>query len=118
MNRTAIGVLSLFASLTLATARMAAARPDPATGLQERRIGTWRLVSARYGGEDHKSPEGTTTLKHVTPSQFMWASYGADGTVTRAAGGRYTLKGDVYEETPEYGLSGDFDIIRGKAQSF
>jgi len=97
---------------------MAVARPDPAASPQEKLIGTWRLVSARYGGEDHKSPEGTTTLKHVTSSQFMWASYGADGTVTRAAGGTYTLKADTYEETPEYGLSGDFDLIRGKAQTF
>src|SRR5207249_1613248 len=98
--------------------RMAAGQAAREASLQERLVGTWRLVSARYGGQDHKSPEGTTTLKHVTPAQFMWASYGADGTVTRAAGGRYTLKSDVYEETPEYGLSGDFDIIRGKAQSF
>jgi hypothetical protein len=48
----------------------------------------------------------------------MWASYGADGTVTRAAGGTYILKGDVYEETPQYGLSADFDTVKEKAQTF
>lgn len=80
-------------------------------------VGTWKQVSAIYGGREFK-PEGVTTLKHVTPTQFMWASYDRDGVVSRTAGGGYTIKGDVYEETPEYGMSGDFDIIKGKAQTF
>jgi len=81
-------------------------------------VGTWKLVSGKYGGEEFKFEEGITTLKHVTPSQFMWASYDKEGKVTRAAGGSYTLKGDMYEETPEYGLSSDFEGIKGKPQTF
>ena len=81
-------------------------------------VGTWKLVSAKYGGEDYKFPEGNTTIKHVTPTQFMWATYDSDGKVTRAAGGGYTMKGDAYEETPEYGISADFDTIKGKAHTF
>ncbi len=81
-------------------------------------VGTWKQVSAIYGGKEYKLPEGAITLKHVTPAQFMWASYDKDGVIARAAGGRYTIKGDVYEEVPEYGLSSDFDIIKGKAQTF
>jgi hypothetical protein len=81
-------------------------------------VGTWKLISAKYGGQEHKFPEGTTTLKHVTPTQFMWATYDGDGKVTRAAGGGYTMKGDAYEETPEYGISADFDTIKGKAHTF
>lgn len=81
-------------------------------------VGTWKQVSAVYGGREYKFPEGTTTLKHVTPTQFMWASYDKDGVVSRAAGGSYTLKGETYEETPEYGMSTDFDVIKGKAQTF
>ncbi len=57
-------------------------------------------------------------IKHVTPTHFMWVTYDAEGKVTRAAGGRYSLDGDAYVETPEYGLSGDFDIIKGKPQAF
>jgi len=34
-----------------------------------------------------------------------WATYEKDGKVTRAAGGDYALKGEVYEETPEYGIT-------------
>jgi hypothetical protein len=86
--------------------------------LQEKLIGTWKMTSAKYGGKEFKFAEGSTTIKHVTPTQFMWATYDTDGKVTRTAGGSYTLKGDDYEETPEYGISNDFDIIKGKAQTF
>src|SRR5262249_50778379 len=81
-------------------------------------IGTWKLVSAKYGGREFKFPEGTTMVKHVTPTGFMWATYDPDGKVTRAAGGTYALKGETYEETPEYGLSSDCDLIKGKAETF
>ena len=27
-------------------------------------------------------------------------------------------KGESYQETPEYGISSDFDVIKGKAQTF
>lgn len=81
-------------------------------------IGTWKMKSAKYGGQEYSFPEGTTTLKHVTPAQFMWVTYDKDGTVTRTAGGGYTLDGDKYAETPEYGIGEDFESIKGKAHSF
>jgi hypothetical protein len=70
-------------------------------------VGTWKM-----GSDD------VTTIKHVTPTQFMWATYDKDGKVTRAAGGPYTLKGEIYEETPEYGLGSDFEFLKGKTQTF
>jgi hypothetical protein len=91
---------------------------DPKAGPENKLIGTWKLVSAKYDGEAVTFPEGFTTVKHVTPTQFMWASYGKDGKVIRAAGGSYSLQGNVYEETPEYGVGKDFDGIKGKAQTF
>jgi hypothetical protein len=81
-------------------------------------VGTWKIVSGKYGGRPFNRPEGFTTLKHVTPTQYMWASYGAEGKVTRTAGGSYSLKGEEYTEMPEYGIGGDFDLIKGKAQTF
>ena len=81
-------------------------------------VGTWKMVSAKYGGHEVTFPEGITTLKHVTPAHFMWASYDKDGVVSRTAGGTYTITGEKYEETPAYGMSSDFDIIKGKAQTF
>jgi hypothetical protein len=48
----------------------------------------------------------------------MWATYDQNGKVTRAAGGTYTLNGDAYEETPEYGVGEESQALRGKVQSF
>src|SRR4051812_7961301 len=62
-------------------------------------VGTWRVASAKYGGQEVPRRAGYVTVKHVTPTQFMWASHGPDGKVTRAAGGSYTVKGAEYVET-------------------
>jgi hypothetical protein len=109
--------LVIFAlAVTAATARAEERKANAKSG--NKLVGTWKLVSAKYGGQEFKFPEGHTMLKHVTPSQFMWVTYDKDGNVTRTAGGGYTLKGDDYEETPEYGIGGDFERIKGKAHTF
>ena len=97
------------------------ARADEPKGpakAENKLIGTWKLVSAKYGGKESQFPAGWTMLKHVTPSQFMWVTYDKDGKVTRAAGGSYTLKGDEYAETPEYGIGSDFAVIKGGTHTF
>ncbi len=86
---------------------------------EQRVIGTWKLASAKYGDQEVKPENLGTTLKHVTPTSFVWLSYNDETkVVSRTAGGTYTLKGDQYEETPQYGFGGDFDTIRDKPQSF
>src|SRR5262249_17534700 len=64
-------------------------------------VGTWKLVSAKYNGKESNLPETMTTLKHITPTQMMWLSYDNDGKVTRAAGGSYTLKEHEFTDTRE-----------------
>jgi len=81
-------------------------------------VGTWRYVSGNYGGQEAKFSEGVTTLKHVTPTQFTVVTYEKDGKVTRVIGGSYAVRGEVYEETPAYGLGGDFDVVKGRPQTF
>lgn len=103
-------------AVIIALATTAAVRAEDPK-VENKLVGTWKLVSARYDGQEFKY-QGTTKIKHITPTQFMWATYDKDGNVSQAAGGGYTLKGETYEETPEYGLSSDFDIIKGKPQSF
>jgi hypothetical protein len=78
-------------------------------------IGTWKMVKARYNG---KEANIGTEFKHITPAHFMLAAIDKDGTVRAAIGGPYTLKGEKYEEMPEYGLSEVFTSIKGKALSF
>jgi hypothetical protein len=110
--------LALIIALAVTAAIGWSAEPKGDAKSDNKLVGTWKLTTAKYGGQEFKFPEGVTMIKHVTPTQFMWAAYDKDGKVTRAAGGDYTLKGEVYEENPEYGISSDFDEIKGKAQTF
>jgi hypothetical protein len=118
MGKIATRPLAVIIALVMTVAHAWADEPKRDAKSDNKLVGTWKLVSAKYGGEEFKFPEGDTMVKHVTPTQFMWATYDKDGKVTRAAGGGYTLKGDVYEETPEYGIGSDFEVIKGKAQTF
>jgi hypothetical protein len=114
-----LGAMALALAVAVACAVAQSAPGEPKkVATPNRLVGTWELVSARYGGQEFKFPEGTTMLKHVTPSHFMWATYDKDGKVSRAAGGPYTVTRDKYEETPTYGVGADFDAIKGKAHSF
>jgi hypothetical protein len=102
----------------IAASLLTANEPKSEAKAENKLIGSWKLVSGKYSGKEYKFPEGSTMVKHITPTQFMWATYDKDGKVTRAAGGSYTLKGDDYVETPEYGISSDFDIIKGNSHEF
>ena len=110
---------TLIAAMAFTAARSAADEPKKAEAKPENKlVGTWKLISAKYDGTEIKLPEGETTLKHVTTTQFMWATYDKDGKVSAALGGPCTLKGDKYEETPEYGIGDVIEQLKGKQQSF
>jgi hypothetical protein len=108
-----------FLFLTLGVSVLLAADDAPKRGatVNHKLIGTWKVVSAKYGGEVSKRPEGFTQLKHVTPVQFMWAIYDKDGKVVAALGGPCTLTEKEYVEIPEYGV-GSFEELKGKPQVF
>jgi hypothetical protein len=102
------GIIGLALAVSLAATDALAEEPKQENKL----LGTWRLLS-------NTIPEGYTEVKHVTPVQFMWALYDKDGKVVNALGGSYTLKGDTYEEVPEYGVSENLlKALKGKPQSF
>ena len=81
-------------------------------------VGTWKQVKAKFGGKEAKFPEGNTQLKHITPTHFTFVDYDKDGKFIDAFGGPYTLNGEKYEETIEYGVGGVFNMLKGKPQSF
>jgi hypothetical protein len=112
-------LLALVATAAFTQARSADDEPKKAEAKPENKlVGTWKMVSAKYDGQDVTFPEGTTRLKHITTTQCMWAAYDKDGKVDAALGGPYTLKGDKYEETPEYGIGDVLELLKGKRQSF
>jgi hypothetical protein len=113
----AIPILLTLAGL-ISSSRLAADETKGEDAAAGKLVGTWKLVSAKYGGRESDLPNLLTTLKHMTPAQYMWVSYDKDGKVIRTAGGPYTFKGETMESTPEYGMSADFEVIRGKRQSY
>jgi hypothetical protein len=123
MRRISIAILvslvavAAFASFTSGTSgRSTAADPKKTEASADNKlIGTWKMVKARYGG---KEANIGTEFKHVTQAHFTLVAIDKDGTVRAAIGGPYTLKGEKYIEMPEYGLSDVFTSIKGKPQSF
>jgi hypothetical protein len=116
-----IGMLVLALVITVAFTTSRSVSDEPKKGevkVENQLVGTWKVVSAKFDGTDAKPPEGTTQLKHVTPAQFMWAIHDKDGNVTTVLGGTYSLKGDSYVETPEYGTSDILPSLKGKPQTF
>lgn len=95
--------------------------PVVATEAPSRIEGTWRTVSYRYGDDKKLTmlEPGRAMLKHMTPTHFTWVDYKAKTRkVTRMAGGTYTLKGNAYRETLDYGSGLDITALLGKPQLF
>jgi hypothetical protein len=91
---------------------------DKDKDLHARLVGTWRMASAKFGGQESDLPQTSVTSKHVTPAGFMWLSHDKDGKMTRAAGGAYTLRNEKYTEKIEYGMGDDFEVIKKAKISF
>lgn len=114
--RVAVGLASLMVLFAL-TAGSLAAESAPDAKRENKLLGSWKLVSGKYNGQEIQFGE-TVMVKHLTAKCFMWANYDKDGKITRAAGGTVKLEGNTYEETPAYGISEDFDVIKGRPQKF
>lgn len=108
-----------FGIIGLAYGTLRATEQGDKEAAEHRLMGTWKLVSGKLGDQELDMAKLGPTLKHVTPTGFVWLSYDTETkVVSRMAGGTYTLKDDKYEELPRYGLGGDFEGIRDKPQSF
>jgi hypothetical protein len=120
MRRISTAVLaSLVAVAAFTAARSTADDSKKAEARTENNlVGTWKMVKARFGGKEHKIPEGTMQLKHITPTHYMFVDIDKDGKIFDARGGPYTLKGEKFESTPEYGVSDAFKALKGKPQVF
>jgi hypothetical protein len=81
-------------------------------------VGTWKLVTAKANGKAVDVPAGTTVLKHVTPTDFVFVYYTAQGLITVAGGGRYKYDGTRYAESVEYGVGEGMAPYVGKTQQF
>ena len=114
----ALAVAQLILAAHNSPTRLAAGEPKGEGTTANKLVGTWKLVSAKYGGRVSTLPKEATTLKHVTPTHYMWVTFDKEGQVTRTQGGSYAFDGEVLKSIPEYGLGSEFEAIKGKQQSF
>ncbi len=91
-------------------------RPSPTQAPEV--AGSWTLVSAKANGRALDFPTGTTILKHVTSTDFIFVHYDRRGQITAAGGGHYTVSGSRYEETVAYGLGEGITPLLGRTQVF
>ncbi|HEX7863010.1 MAG TPA: hypothetical protein VF773_21950 [Verrucomicrobiae bacterium] len=111
--RTVVGVVGFLVVGVLAVAQDAGAKKDG-------HLGTWKLVSTKYGDEKEfrKRGEDSERIKHITATHFTWIEVITDSkTIQSGAGGKYTLEGTVYTETIEYAGQG-MEAFVGKPQKF
>lgn len=101
----------------LGTSVVAARNPAPAPHAATA-VGTWKLITAKANGKAVDVPAGTTVLKHVTPTDFVFVYYTPQGLITVAGGGRYTYDGKRYTESVEYGVGEGMAPYIGKTEAF
>lgn len=99
--------IKLAAVVLLSVAVAASCRTSQTAGAAAHSLqGNWELVSARYtraNGEttEVKAPQ-LRSLKVIGPSRFAFITVREDGSLARAAGGRYRIEGNKYIETIDY----------------
>jgi hypothetical protein len=108
-----VAIVAAGMSSGVAAAKVPLPAPSPASA-----VGTWKLVTAKANGKAVDVPAGTTVLKHVTPTDFVFVYYTTQGLITVAGGGRYTYDGTRYAESVEYGVGEGMAPYIGKTQQF
>jgi hypothetical protein len=91
-----------------------------ATGLQAQEgtkkssgshLGTWELASFKYGTNQPgftDFPKTEHRIKLITETHYTWVEYDdATKKVTGSAGGTYSLDGNTYTESKDFGLNMD-----------
>ncbi len=70
-------------------------------------IGTWKLVSYKYGDNETKqTPDSIRKIKLITQTTFTWVKYSVkDKIINNSAGGTYIWKDDNYIENLNFGLN-------------
>lgn len=119
----ALLLLSQFAILPSAMGQNANV-PNPAKPsndeIRKELVGSWRIVSASFGGVPSELHKNSITIKHITPVHIIWIGYQPDDRrIFRSAGGSWKVVDGKYIETMRYGLDEKFkQNIFGKDFAF
>lgn len=84
-------------------------------------LGTWRLVSTKYGDAKEFSDVSNSGphIKMISSNHFIWVIYDSKTKlVASSMGGSCRLQGSNYTETVEFYLPKGMDVYLGKEQAF
>jgi hypothetical protein len=91
----------------------------PEEQLPKELIGTWKMVSAKFGGQTSELPQRLHVLKHITPTHMTWMRIQPEsGEVVAMACGKWKLDGDQFSDMPEFGMGPDFATVKGGTHTF
>ena len=107
------GVILVTATLLLVASFAVLAFGNPGSGPEKKAansiIGTWQLDSYKYGTTSSSFAPITPDRPHVkliTENRFLWVTYdAATKKILESAGGAYTLSGENYIESIDYGYN-------------
>jgi hypothetical protein len=117
MNVRSIAAITL--ALFLLTVVLRADDQAQEEKLSKELIGTWKLVSGKINGQDLDFTNKGTALKHITPTHMTVMSIGPDNEEVKGVScGKWSLQGDQYSETPEFGRGGSFLAVKGLKNTF
>ncbi len=99
---------------------LAADKPSPSGTKTSPLVGTWELVSEKWGDakEFTSPPADRKSIKFITATHFIWVWVDPKTRkITNSMGGTYQHDGDSYTETVEFAAEGMGAYV-GKAQKF
>jgi hypothetical protein len=117
MKRAYIGIVAV---LGVSVAVGLQAQQQPPKMNPKAHLGTWQLKSYKYGENQQAFTEFPPTerrIKLITETHFTWIGFNADTKKIRSsAGGKYTLDGNTYTESIDFGL--EMDTYLGQKHAF
>ena len=116
MKRRIVGIMAI-AALAIAVGLQAQQESKKSSGSH---LGTWQLASFKYGTNQPgftDFPQSQRRIKLITETHFTWIQFDATTKkVSGTAGGTYSLSGNTYTETIDFGLG--MDTYFGQKHAF
>jgi hypothetical protein len=110
----------MFSTMVILALTAAVVAQQPPTKNSDSHLGTWQLVSTKYGDAKDMAdyPKERRRLKMITATHFTWVDYDIKTKkISSSAGGTYTLRDGAYAETIEFVGEG-METYLGKKQEF
>jgi beta-lactamase regulating signal transducer with metallopeptidase domain len=106
------------AALLIYTFSACSSIPETSQNSSDKILGTWELISYKYGGDSELHPASGKRIKIITGTTFCWMDIKDPmPLVSDMAGGTYSYSNNSYIENIEYGMPAMIPYV-GKEQKF